>query len=1104
MPEVGRLESGLLLRSKFTMPDLPAGFLLSHRLRGLHAKMEVHPAVSVCAPAGYGKTSLAVSYFTGRGITPDQVGWCRLDPGDSDATVFVAHVLAALVPGGVEELPDPHHALAMASQELWARHDQAPGDRMSLVLDDFHSAAVNPEIVALTRFLFDNLPPSCALLVLSRARHEVFTEKHRLERGVLEVGPADLAFDPIEVRELLQQAGRPGPDPRLVDWIHRTTEGWIAGVVMLRQAIGDRGSGAIPVDSPRFGQDETLFRYLSAEVMRTIAPGVQDALARLAILADFTEDEAREILGIDRPRQLLDQAMAFGLFIQKTTGNPDVYRFHALFREVLLQRLGESLPNEAVVELHLKAAEYYLEHGRHLRVAEQLSQCGNTPGALDLLTRTGFTLWMYGEGGQLGRWLATLPEGVIRANPVLLVYRAVTMPQARHRAAAEMLAQAYRAFEAERQVGMQFWAVTALAYFHTLNNNMAGLLEATSSLLERDTAKELSAEDRGILELLTALARDRFADGRARAEGVCFSALPEHGQFLYLCYLCVSNYCLGRLDDAQRQMETALSIDYINRVDYSRLQAEYYLATTLMLKYDKTRLPALIADVISLGEKHGFDYLVAYGRWLGAYERYLALDTGSALEMLDYAASDFSRLDNRPMAAAAALLKRLWTIRPGRTAGDAREAGGMALDLEASREELDTITRSPVGMLIREFSLSVFGAIAREAGEHDLAEQFLVQAGELARRSGADQVRCGSDLHLARLYFSAGDHASGREHLEQGLGLAERGGYYSVWDIHLPTLVEAALRGIRYGLSPGFAEELLGRFYGQATVRFLAEKARTMPETGISAFADSFTADYRPDRPRPLYVVRASLFGEPEIVVNGVGIPSTEWKTRKIKGLLEYLLLTSGRTTPKATLLETFWPEADARSASASLWTALYQIRKTLAKYGVETMGSNAFIHETLTGLQIRRDEALELDVHEFQRLKAELPGLGGPRREAAIRRMLELYRGDLLNGGGYGDLVFLEREKYRSMFLEASLELGTSQVRAESPHQAEQTLRRALEVDPLNERVCLELLRLLVAQNMRSRAIGLYRAFATRFEQELDLKVDPRLSQAVAGEAGS
>jgi len=166
--------------------------------------------------------------------------------------------------------------------------------------------------------------------------------------------------------------------------------------------------------------------------------------------------------------------------------------------------------------------------------------------------------------------------------------------------------------------------------------------------------------------------------------------------------------------------------------------------------------------------------------------------------------------------------------------------------------------------------------------------------------------------------------------------------------------------------------------------------------------------------------------------------------------------------------------------------------------------GNNALIHETLGGLQIKNNDVLELDIAEFLHLNRELtalakntPDKNGQKLER-LQRMVSLYRGELMDGSDYGNSVSLERERCKVIFEDACLKLGVIYAQQGEPVQAEEILRRALALEPYGENLCLELLRLFMSQGMRSKAVSLYSQFKKRFEQELGIKIDGRLTEAV------
>ena len=589
-----------------------------------------------------------------------------------------------------------------------------------------------------------------------------------------------------------------------------------------------------------------------------------------------------------------------------------------------------------------------------------------------------------------------------------------------------------------------------------------------------------------IIDMVRFIAEENFAAAEEQSESIQYALLPEDSQWLYLILSCIIYYCMGRLDHGERCMRTALELYSFKNIEPSKGFILLFLSIVLTLKNKRDFLPSHIKEVLAIGEKYDYDYLSAHGRRLAAFEQYLAFNGPESSEMLDHAVFHFLSINNTAMAAACRLLRCLWTI------------GGSspAPILDDARKDIELIRKSCPGMMIYESSLSILGAIARESGDYNLAESLLLESIKKAKAKKGYQVLCGSYFHTARLYFSAGNAGQGHHYLRQAMELAAVNRYFMFWDIHIPTLVEMALRGIRYGYCPEYAIELLKRFYDNKTVNYLGERVKSMNESRITAFVGNFISSYKTDRPEQLYFVKAAMFGKPEISVNGIKIPDTEWKTKKVKGFFEYLLLGSGNTISKELLAEIFWPGSDDKSSIASQRTALYYLRKTLSKYDAEITEDNAFIYETPEGLQIRKNDALELDIHEFLRLYDQLST--EKEQTEILERMIELYKGDLMENSDYGDLVLNERERFKSIFMEACQKLGLIYMKRGKLQQSEEILRRAMRAEPYNEDVCLELLKLYMSQGRRSKAVKLYYSFKKHLEQELDIKIDKRLTEAI------
>ena len=95
-------------------------------------------------------------------------------------------------------------------------------------------------------------------------------------------------------------------------------------------------------------------------------------------------------------------------------------------------------------------------------------------------------------------------------------------------------------------------------------------------------------------------------------------------------------------------------------------------------------------------------------------------------------------------------------------------------------------------------------------------------------------------------------------------------------------------------------------------------------------------------------------------------------------------------------------------------------------------------------------------------------------------------------------EIWYSERERCKMIFEDICLKLGFIYEKRGKLSQAESIFRHALVLEPYSEKICLELLQLLMGQGRRSKAVSLYYRFKKRFEQDLDINIDSRLTEAV------
>src|SRR6266550_4146126 len=166
-----------ILATKLYIPRLRPNVVSRPRLierlnEGLHRKLTL-----IAAPAGFGKTTLISEWVEGierPGARRARTAWLSLDEGESDPTLFLTYLVAALrtiaaTLGegvlGMLQSPQPPPTEAILTALL--NEITAIPDNFVLVLDDYHMIDAKPIDSVLT-FLLDHLPPQMHLVIATR------------------------------------------------------------------------------------------------------------------------------------------------------------------------------------------------------------------------------------------------------------------------------------------------------------------------------------------------------------------------------------------------------------------------------------------------------------------------------------------------------------------------------------------------------------------------------------------------------------------------------------------------------------------------------------------------------------------------------------------------------------------------------------------------------------------------------------------------------------------------------------------------------------------------------------------------------------------------
>ena len=377
----------------------------------------------ISAPAGSGKTSL-VRAWADRPGQRRRPAVLQVKRDQQDAQQFwlallnaVRHASATTAGAEPQAATPDFNAQAMADRVL---SDLAgAGGDITLVIDDLHELNSPEALVQLTRLLM-SLPPYVHAILTTRHDLELRLHQLRLAGELAEIRVADLRFTERETGELLHAAGIALSEPG-VALLHQRTEGWAAGLRLAALSLAGHP------DPERFvaefsGSDRMVAEYLIAEMLERQPADVQDLLLRTSLLDRVNGELADVLTGRPGSERILLELERANAFVEALDPERTWFRYHHLFGDLLRLELRRTLPAE-VLDLHRRAARWFIRQGRVAEAIRHTQAAGDWPDAARLLADHSFSLTLDGQAQTMQALVRAFPPGA--DHPELALVRAM-------------------------------------------------------------------------------------------------------------------------------------------------------------------------------------------------------------------------------------------------------------------------------------------------------------------------------------------------------------------------------------------------------------------------------------------------------------------------------------------------------------------------------------------------------------------------------------------------------------------------------------------------------------------------------------------------------
>jgi LuxR family maltose regulon positive regulatory protein len=407
------------LATKISAPRSP-GLIDRLRLLAMASQVPAKRLALIKAPAGFGKTSLAVSWsewFAQRGSS---VAWLTIDSDDNEPSRFLFYVIQAIrrpAPDvGADALDLIRETFLINPEAIVSSliNDLADVDEeLYLFLEDFHWVT-DPGIHDAVAFFLKHAPSQAHVVLTTRAEPSLPLASLRANNQLLEVDASALRFDLQETREFLERE-KPGSLAQAdVTLLHSRTEGWPA---QLRIVVSTSSSGE---DFRRYvrnlsDMERPIDAYL-AEMLESLPQNLVGFMLRMAILDRLSVPLCGAVAGSSSAGALLASIEKRQLLLTALDQEREWYRYHPLLAGYLRRKLESELGNE-LPELHQRAAHWYASQELWTEAVQHAIAQGDTDQALGWIKNSAMGLVKRGDLFTLLAWQRLFPPAVMREHP---------------------------------------------------------------------------------------------------------------------------------------------------------------------------------------------------------------------------------------------------------------------------------------------------------------------------------------------------------------------------------------------------------------------------------------------------------------------------------------------------------------------------------------------------------------------------------------------------------------------------------------------------------------------------------------------------------------
>lgn len=1003
-------------------------------------------ATWLTSPPGSGKTSAVAKYLQMRKLP---TLWYQVDDGDGDIASFFYYL--GLAVNQFSDNPQPMPLLTPEYRNggvpVFARNffrklfSKLPQETI-LVFDNFQEAPED-SIQELVQIALEELPEKIHIFVISRVEPPPQFARFRTDTRMGMLGWDELKLTEEETFAVAQLQGQHALSETTIRLLHRETQGWMAGLVLL---LNHTEQSLMHWQQTK--SHELIFEFFAGEIFLAANKELQAFLLQSAFLPSMTLAAATALTGQEKAEDMLASLIKRNYFTSRLSNEQGSYEYHPLFRSFLLNKARQLYLPEQLNEVQRRAAEVLIKDNQYEAAVHLLLKARDWPHAVEIILQLAKNMLSQGRSQTLEHWIAKLPDEQRHATPWLDFWLAKSKLNRDPYIAQEGFKQAYHRF--------------------SLLDDVKGLYLAWHGIVECVwyTQSDATTLDEWLVEFEKLHKKHaQFPDPEAETCAVMsllyvmYSRQPQHPDIN--SWADRAQKLWYQSSDSNLRLHLGVRLAYYYGLTGSQLaKAQEFCTTQEQLAQQKQLDPLAVIFSKAMG---GFVHLFSGNpqQSLTNVKEALSLSEQCGIHIIDpmlLGIGAYASLQLQDSQESDQLLLRLCAILSDRP-----------VNLDTANYQMLLAWRA---LLDQDVSRGI---------------QHAESAVEISAQMGAVYPMLLCRLGLAQIYFEKERVKEAQQELDVIRKQSQTAEFH--WLLYHVDLTaayfslakktqETSYRYLRkalhmasqrgFGLPLWYRPRVMNQLYSTALeqdiepayVRKRIKQCAMLPDLSFSP-PDSW--------PWPIKVYTLGRFG---LFVDDQPLESNSKGQRKPLELLQAVIALGGKQVSDNTLCDYLWPDAEGDSVRRSFDTNLHRLRK-LIKH------DKALIHKDFK-LSLN-PQYCWVDTWAFKKVHNEIIELLKPAKidEASLiakfNEALKLYQGSLLHNDTEEHWVYAEREKLQKRAINILSQIGVYFEKHDRIDEAVSIYSKGLELEPLTEAFYQRLIDIHRKQGHFAEAMAIY-----------------------------